>query len=139
MIILDTNVISEIMKPNPDPTLLGWLEAQDPSQLATTTVCVAEITYGLARLEPGQRRSRLEASFSQLLDRGLAGRIFSFDLSAAAQYGPLVANRQRHGRPIEGFDGLICAIALANQAEIATRNSTDFTNSGVTILNPWSS
>ena len=79
MIILDTNVISEIMKPNPDPTLLLWLEAQDPSQLATKTVCVAEITYGLARLEPGQRRNRLESGFSQLLAEGLAGRIFGFD------------------------------------------------------------
>ena len=137
MIILDTNVISEIMKPNPDPTLLAWLEAQDPSQLATTTVCVAEITYGLARLEPGQRRSRLETRFGQLLTEGLAGRIFGFDLSAAAHYGPLVAKRQRLGRSIEGFDGLICAIALANNAQIVTRNSTDFANSGVTILNPW--
>ena len=137
MIILDTNVISEIMKPHPDPTLLAWLEAQDPSQLATTTVCVAEITYGLARLEPGQRRSRLEPRFGQLLAEGLAGRIFGFDLSAAADYGPFVANRQRVGRPIEGFDGLICAIALANNAQIATRNSTDFAHSGVTIFNPW--
>jgi predicted nucleic acid-binding protein len=137
VIILDTNVISELMKPNPNPTLLAWLEAQDPSQLATTTVCVAEITYGLARLEPGQRRNRLETSFSQLLAEGLAGRIFGFDLLAAAHYGPVVANRQRLGRPMEGFDGLICAIALANNAQIATRNSTDFANSGLTIFNPW--
>ena len=137
MIILDTNVISEIMKPHPDPTVMAWLEAQDPAQLATTTVCVAEITYGLARLDPGERRSRLETRFGQLLAEGLAGRIFGFDLSAAAHYGPLVANRQRLGRPIEGFDGLICAIALANNAQIVTRNSTDFANSGVTILNPW--
>ena len=137
MIILDTNVISEIMKPHPDPTVMAWLEAQDPAQLATTTVCVAEITYGLARLDPGERRSRLETRFGQLLAEGLAGRIFGFDLSAAAHYGPLVANRQRLGRPIEGFDGLICAIALANNAQIATRNSTDFAHSGVTIFNPW--
>ena len=137
MIILDTNVISEIMKPHPDPTVMAWLEAQDPAQLATTTVCVAEITYGLARLDPGERRSRLETRFGQLLAEGLAGRIFGFDLSAAAHYGPLVANRQRLGRPIEGFDGLICAIALANNAQIATRNSNDFANSGVTIFNPW--
>jgi predicted nucleic acid-binding protein len=137
MILLDTNVISEIMRPQPDPRVLAWLEAQDRSRLATTTLCVAEITHGLARLEPSQRRLRLEASFRQLLEQGLEGRVLSFDLSAAALYGPLIAKRQRLGSPMEGFDGLICAIALAQKADIATRNGRDFSDCDVTILNPW--
>jgi len=128
MILLDTNVLSELMRPAPEPAVLNWLRSQVVRDVGTTTINVAEIRYGLARLPTGQRRADLERRFAAFPARGLATRIFDFDGPAADAYGDLIVARERSGRPLEGFDGLIAAIARSRGYEIATRNVNDFTN-----------
>jgi len=137
MIVLDTNVVSELMKPERHPNVRTWLRAHSVGQLATTTICLAEIGYGLARLSKGRRRLQLETNFHTFVARGLGGRVFGFDAAAARLYGEMVVARERMGHPFEGFDGLIAAIAKARNAIIATRDVADFTDCGVPILNPW--
>ena len=119
MIILDTNVLSEVARQYPDPNVIGWLREQALLDLATTTICVAELRCGIARLPVGQRRNALEKKLFAFLSRG-------------------IANRTRIGRPLEGFDGLIAAIALSRNAAIATRNVNDFDGCGIDVINPWS-
>ena len=137
MILLDTNVISEVMRPMPSPSVLRWLAAQPSNEVATTTINVAEIRYGLARLPFGQRRSGLEARFGSFIARGFANRVFDFDFPAAEAYGELVAARERSGQRLEGFDGLIAAIARSRGTAIATRDAQDFLGCGIEVLSPW--
>jgi predicted nucleic acid-binding protein len=137
MIILDTNVISEAMRPSPSPAVMHWLEAQPLSDLATTTISVAEIGFGLARLPFGRRRSEGESSFRNILQRSFGMRIFGFDRLAADAYGELVAARERDGRPLVGLDALIAAIASSRGLLIATRDVRDFEGCGVELVNPW--
>jgi hypothetical protein len=137
MILLDTNVLSELMRTAPDPQALNWLRNQPMSQLGTTTINVAEIKYGLARLPNGRRRHELEKKFFNFVSRGLASRIFDFDSAAADLFGDIMVARERAGRRLEGYDGLILAIAKSHGAGIATRNVTDFDRCGVNITNPW--
>lgn len=137
MIILDTNIISEIMRPNPTPIVLEWLGTQPITELATTTVNLAEIKYGLARLAFGRRRTDLEKKFNSFVARGFGNRIFDFDGPAADAYGDMVVGRERTGRRLEGFDGLIAAIARSRALPIATRNKDDFERCGIHVLSPW--
>ncbi len=137
MILLDTNVISEVMRPYPAAAVLDWLRARAVGELATTTVNIAEIRYGLARLGFGRRRVDLEARFGNLIARGFANRIFDFDGPAADAYGDLVVSRERFGRRLEGFDGLIAAIARSRGLPIATRNTHDFGGCGIEVVSPW--
>lgn len=137
MIILDTNVISEAMRDTPNTSVAEWLNARQVFELATTTINIAELKYGFARLGPGRRRSELEARFRQLVARGFDARIFGFDASAADAFGELVAARACIGRRLAGFDGLIVAIALSRGAGIATRDTRDFEGCGVPLINPW--
>jgi toxin FitB len=137
MIILDTNVISEVMRVRPDPTVMQWLHMQPLRQLATTAVNLAEIRRGLARLPAGKRRRDLESSFSSFVRRGFADRVFDFDFGAAEIYRDLVVARESAGRPLEGFDGLIAAIAKSRGLPLATRNSSDFEGCGIDVVNPW--
>ena len=125
------------MKRSPEPRVKAWLRAQPLRELATTTITVAEIRYGLARLGPGHRRSELETRFQSFLARGFLNRVFAFDAASADAYGEIVFGREKDGRPLEGFDGLIAAVAQARGAAIATRNVRDFEGCGVTVLNPW--
>lgn len=137
MILLDTNVISELMRAAPERQVVNWLRNQPMPQLGTTTINVAEINYGLARLPEGRRRRELEQKFSSFLSRGLAGRVFDFDPTAAGLFGDIMVARERAGRRLEGYDGLILAIAKSHGAGIATRNVADFDGCGVNITNPW--
>jgi len=137
MIVIDTNVISEVMRPDSDARVMGWLRSQPLGSLATTSVTVAEIRYGLARLGQSRRRAEREAKFEAFLARGFAGRVYGFDIEAANAYGELVADRDRGGRPLEGFDGLIAAIARVRGHAIATRDVADFQGCGVPVINPW--
>jgi predicted nucleic acid-binding protein len=137
MIILDTNIIAELMLARPKPEVLDWLNDQPLSDLSTTTINVAEIRYGLARLPPGHRRSDLDTRFRAFAARGFANRVFAFDSIAAEVYGELVAARERSGRPLEGFDGLIAAIARSRGLPVATRNVADFADGGITVICPW--
>lgn len=137
MILLDTNIISEIMRPTPAPVVLEWLHSRPIVELATTTVNIAEIRYGLARLGDGRRRADLDARFNDFISRGFGNRVFDFDGPAAEAYGDMVVGRERAGRRLEGFDGLIAAIARCRGLSVATRNKADFTGCGITVLSPW--
>lgn len=137
MIVLDTDVVSELMRRERHPSVRAWLRAQPVEALATTTITLAEIGYGLARLPDGRRRFELEASFQILVTRGLGRRVFEFDARAAQVYGEMVAARDAAGRPFRGFDGLIAAIARSREATMATRNIAHFEGSGVALVNPW--
>jgi len=137
MILLDTNVISELMRAAPEPLVVNWLRNQPMPLLGTTAINVAEINHGLARIPNGRRRRELETKFSGFLSRGLAGRIFEFDSAAADLFGDIMATREKAGRRLEGYDGLILAIAKSHGAGIATRNVADFEGCGVNITNPW--
>jgi predicted nucleic acid-binding protein len=137
MILLDTNVLSEPIQPNPEPVVVRWLRDQWMGDLGTTTINIAEVKYGFARLAAGKRRSELERNFGTLILRGLGNRIFDFDQPAAEVYGDILVARERMGRRLEGFDGLIAAIALSRGYAVATRNITDFEGCGVELVNPW--
>jgi toxin FitB len=135
-VILDTNVLSEMARPLPDQNVVRWLSHQPSTRLCTTTICVAEINAGIALLPPGLRRDQVEARMARGL-LGLAARTYGFDLAAAMQYGKIFAKRQALGRPLRSFDGLIAAIARARGLVVVSRNSADFNDCGVEVINPW--
>lgn len=137
MIILDSNVISEAMRAAPDPTVAEWLNEQPVSELATTTINIAEIRFGLALLGQTRRRGELETQFGRLMSRTIESRILGFDALAADVFSELAAGRQRAGRRLVGFDGLMVAIASSRGASIATRDVRDFSDCGVVLINPW--
>ena len=137
MIVLDTNVISELMKPAPSTVVRAWVSSQSSMSLFTTAVNVAEILYGIERLPQGRRKRQL---------RELVGDVFSafddkvpaFDHEAARAYASLVDRRSRLGRPVEGFDAQIAAICAVHGATLATRNLKDFVDTGIPAVDPWS-
>lgn len=137
MIVLDTNVVSEMMRAVPAPAVVGWLNDQDASHLYLTAVTVAEIRYGLRVLPPGKRRRSLEEGFERILVEGFTGRILPFDEAAAHRYGEVMGRRKEIGRPLAILDGQIAAIAWASGFSIATRNIDDFVDCGVEILDPF--
>ena len=136
MIVLDTNVVSELIRPEPDRLVLRWLEQQPHPELNTTAVSVAEIHYAICRLPAGRRRDQLTVAAEDIF-RGFAWQIFPFSHSAALEYGALVAGRERAGRPISALDAQIAAICLAAGCALATRNAADFADTGVEVLDPW--
>jgi predicted nucleic acid-binding protein len=138
VIVLDTNVVSELMRSSPDPQVLGWLEQQVHANLNTTAVSVAEIHYGICRLAEGRRRSQLAAAAEDIFG-GFASQILPFNDTAALHYGygALVAERDRARGPISALDGQIAAICRASGSALATRNTGDFEDTGVELLNPW--
>lgn len=138
MIVLDTNVLSELLRPAPDPAVIMWLGTQTPAQVFTTAITEAEIRYGVARLEAGRRREGLMAAITAIFTEDFAGRVLAFDAECATAYADIVAARERTGRPISQFDAQIAAIARMHDAAIATRNVKDFEALGLTILNPFS-
>ncbi|HSA48460.1 MAG TPA: type II toxin-antitoxin system VapC family toxin [Candidatus Competibacteraceae bacterium] len=137
MIILDTNIVSEMMKTAPSRTVLDWLNAQDAASLYVTTITLAEIGYGLRLLPDGQRRRLLAERFDQFIARAFDQRILSFDEAAARAYGDIMGHRKELGRPISVTDGQIAAIARANGFGIATRNIKDFEDSQIALINPF--
>lgn len=137
MMILDTNVVSEIMRPQPDAGVLAWLNEQEPADLWLSAITAAELMAGVARLPEGKRRQQLMQAVAALLEQDFAGQILAFDLTAASVYADLVAQRERSGRPINMADAQIAAICLAHQAVLVTRNQKDFEGLGLAIVNPW--
>lgn len=137
MIVLDTNVVSELMKPEPDSRVKRWLRFRAGETLVTTSVTAAEILYGIKRLAEGRRRDELAASFETLMSRGFRNRLLVFDERAAAAHAEIVVARVRQGRAIQIMDAMIAGIARSQAADIATRNASDFEDCGVQILNPW--
>jgi predicted nucleic acid-binding protein len=137
MVVLDTNVISELMRPEPNAMVLAWVKAQPRSQLYTTNINQAEILYGVAELPEGRRRAALTAVTEGIFAEEFAGRILPFGASATARYPDIVVMRRRVGRPIDGFDALIAATALAAGASVVTRDIGGFEGCGLTLINPW--
>jgi predicted nucleic acid-binding protein len=137
MIVLDTNVISEMTRERPDPVVVAWLLRQPDPSLFTTAVTVAESLYGLELLPPGRRRELLTGITRQILDIEFRGKILSFDEQAAHHYSRILGARRGMGAPMTAFDAQIAAIALAAGASLATRNVSDFEDCGVALINPW--
>lgn len=137
-ILLDTNVLSELMRAAPDPRVLAWFDEQSQSGLYTSVITQAEIFLGIALLPAGKRRDTLAVNADQMFREDFDGRCLPFDQLAAHEYAMLVASRTKSGRPIATEDAQIAAIALANQLALATRNTKDFLEiEGLVVLNPW--
>lgn len=136
MIVLDTNVLSEAMKPAPDPAVARWMVRERGRGLFTTAVSEAEIVYGIAILPDGRRKRELEAA-AQGIFTLFAGRIFLFDSTAARMFAQIVSDRRRAGRPIADFDAQIAAITRSRGMSLATRDVQDFANTGVQLIDPW--
>ncbi len=137
MIVIDTNVLSETLKPSPSDVVLGWLASQEPMAVFITTITQAEVLYGVEVLPAGKRRTRLHGAIENLFASAFQGRILSFDEDAARVFPKIVANREAMGRPISQFGAMIASICRAQRAAIATRNVDDFAHCGVPIINPW--
>jgi predicted nucleic acid-binding protein len=137
VIVLDTNVLSEMMRPEPDSTVAAWISARPASSLFTTTVTLAEILYGVRLLPSAKRRSSLETAVSEMFATDFAGRVLPFDQAAAQAYAEIAAARRRAGRPITQFDAQIAAIARSRDAGVATRNVVDFEGCGIGVIDPW--
>jgi hypothetical protein len=137
MIILDTNVISELARQEPDPEVLDWLDPLDSSEVATTAVTAAELRYGIARLPDGRRKRELASVIRDILTEDLRGRVLPFDERASARYADVVTERQRVGRPIGIPDAQVAAICRDLGATLATRNVPDFEETGIELYNPW--
>ena len=136
MIILDTNVVSELMRALPAAAVVSWLRQQQRGSLVTTAVTIAEIRYGLARLPTGRRTTVLQEVAERVLV-AFPGQVLPFDAAAAELYGDIAAARERVGRPIGAFDAQIAAISRARQVLLATRNAKDFDETGVRLIDPW--
>jgi predicted nucleic acid-binding protein len=137
MIVLDTNVLSETLRLRPANSVKRWMEIQSATSLFTTSICQAEILYGVGLLAPGRRRTALENAIAAIFDEEFAGRVLGFDSAAARAFAEIAVRRRRLGRPISEFDAQIAAIALANGATVATRNIEDFIDCGITVVSPW--
>lgn len=136
MIILDTNVLSELMRPQPSPLVRDWIGQQMSDELCTTAVTVAEIRYGLERLPDGRRKASLVAAATEVFT-ALGEYIYPFDTNAAIAYAQIVSRRDSLGLPIEGFDAQIAAICRTRGAALATRNGKEFEETGIDVVDPW--
>lgn len=138
MIILDTNVVSELMKPTPDSSVANWFSQQERGELKVTSITQGELLSGALRLTPGPRRNEVLRSIEQVLSL-FSGESLPFNSEAANHYGSIMAHRESIGRSLDRnrLDGQIAAIASANNAAVATRNVPDFTDCGVEIINHW--
>lgn len=137
MVILDTNVISELLRAQPEPRVEAWVGAQGAADLYLTTISEAELRYGVAILPAGRRRAALTAAVDAIVREDFQARVLPFDGRAAVAYARIAASRRAAGRPISHFDAQIAAIAQAKHATLATRNSTDFEGCGIEFFNPW--
>ena len=136
MILLDTNVLSALMRSAPEPAVVSWLDRQPIESIWITSITLFETRLGLALLPRGRRRQALESAFEQLLQEDLENRVLDFDGAAAAEAAALAATRQRAGRPVDMRDTQIAGIALAGRATLATRNLRHFQDSGLALIDP---
>ena len=137
MIVVDTNVVSELMRLTPEPAVMAWFSGQESAELYLTAVSEAELRAGVAVLPAGRRRDRLAAEVTAVVEQDFAGRVLPFDSVAARAFAAIVASRRSRGRPMLDADGQIAAIARANDAAVATRNCADFEHCGIAVLDPW--
>jgi predicted nucleic acid-binding protein len=138
MIILDTNVVSAVMRQNADAVVVGWLDRQPVESIWITAVTVFEVHFGLELLAQGRRRRQLEDQFARALNEDFEGRILPFEQSAARAAALIAARQRQGGRPIEVRDAQIAGIAAARRATLATRNTRHFADLGIGLIDPWS-
>ena len=136
MIILGTNVVSELMRPEPAPQVAAWVRDRDRRELRMTSITLAEIRYGIARLPDGRRKQVLLDTADDIF-RAFSDQVLPVDTAAAEQYAIIASTRERAGKPIAGFDALIAAVCRSHAAALATRNLPDFDGTGIEILDPW--
>lgn len=136
-ILLDTNIISELMKSTPDQNVTAWLDQQNVLTLYITSVSVAEIYYGLNLLPAGKKGSSLEMAFNNVIETIFSQRVLAFNTVAASHYGVIMAEREKLGRRMSALDGQIAAIAKMSNALLATRNIKDFVQTGIEVFNPF--
>ena len=136
MIILDTDVASELMKASPSPVVRDWVRARRGEELYTTAITLAEIHYGIERLPAGRRRDLLKATVADIF-AAFEDQVLPFDAAAAAHYPMIVCRRDRAGLPINGFDAQIASICHIHDAALATRNRKDFEDTGIDVIDPW--
>lgn len=139
MIVLDTNVLSEVLRREPDPRVVEWLGEQPRASVFTTTITRAEILFGIQRMPAGARRDELRDAATKIFDIDLDGQVLSFDSAAADELAEISAARRTAGRPISQFDAQIAAITRSRGARLATRNVADFEGCGFAVINPWTS
>ncbi|MCB9342629.1 MAG: type II toxin-antitoxin system VapC family toxin [Saprospiraceae bacterium] len=137
MIILDTNVVSELMRENPDPAVTGWIRSAQPDQLTLSVIAIAEILRGISRLPEGRKKEGLWKNFNAFVAHAFKDRILPFDEIAARYYGEVAALREKVGLKADPVDMFIAAIARAHNAAVATRNIRDFEGCGIKLINPW--
>jgi predicted nucleic acid-binding protein len=137
VIILDTNILSELARLDPEPNVVTWLDSLPATEVATTAITAAELLYGVARLPDGRRRAALAETIDAMIKEDFRGRVEPFDGLAAEQYATVVVGREKKGRPIAAADAQIAAICRVRSATLATRNTDDFTDTGIGLINPW--
>jgi predicted nucleic acid-binding protein len=137
MIILDTNVLSELMRPKPSASVVGWIAKQPEAELFTTSITEAEIFYGIEVLPKGKRREHLTTAAEAVFTEDFSDRVYSFDSAAARVFSKIVSSRRTSGRPISQSDAQIAAIAKTRQAKVATRDLKGFERCGVDVVDPW--
>lgn len=137
MIILDTNVLSELMKAEPAASVSKWVASQPASRLFVTAITQAEILYGIKLLPKGRRRNRIEIAAKAMFDEDFNDRVLAFGSDAATLYADIAVARRKEGRPISHFDAQIAAIARSTGAALATRNVDDFESCEIDLINPW--
>ena len=137
MILVDTNVLSAMMRVAVEPSIERWVDAQPPESVWTTTVTIFELRFGLALLAPGRRRDRLYDAFDRAIDEILCGRVLAFDRTAAERAAAIAARRRAIGRAVEIRDVQIAGIAAARKATLAKRNIRHFESLGIILVDPW--
>jgi toxin FitB len=137
MIVVDTNIISETMRLQPEPQVEEWMDSQNTRELFVTSITLAELLAGIAVLPLGKRKAGLESALKLIVAKGFAGRVLPFDERAAEQYAQVIAKSRRIGRTMGIADAQIAAICLANNARLATRNVRDFHDLDLDVINPW--
>jgi predicted nucleic acid-binding protein len=138
VIVLDTNVVSELARPRPAPEVIDWVDAQNAADLLITAMTAAEIRAGVALLPAGRRRRQIAERMESLITETFAGYVLAFDVASSERYANVVATRTRAGRPISSFDAQIAAVCAQHDASLATRNVNDFDGLGLKLINPWS-
>ncbi|HVY82682.1 MAG TPA: type II toxin-antitoxin system VapC family toxin [Steroidobacteraceae bacterium] len=137
MIVLDTNVLSEVLRAKPEPRVVEWLNDQPRTSVFTTTITRGEILYGIRVMPAGKRRDGLWDAATKIFDVDFDGQVLSFDSAAADEFAEISAARRAAGRPIAQFDAQIAAITRSRGAQLATRNVSDFEKCGCDVINPW--
>jgi hypothetical protein len=137
VIVLDTNVLSELIRAQPDSKVAAWLSQQARSQLFTTAISRGEMVFGVLVLPIGERRQRLQQEVQAIFDIDMAGRVLPYDGDAADAHATFAAARRAQGRPVAMPDAMIAGIARSRGATLATRNLRDFEGCGITLVDPW--